>query len=146
MKKNIFLKNLYQIISFALVISIFIIFLLLGYFVSLNYENNNGWYLLLIAGVLIASYFIIGFYWIFQTVEIDEKGIKIKILGKNIRNVKWDNIIEIKYASVMRNPAYVLLIKNEKNINLDSRKSIKSAMIYYAPKAMKDKLNKNLTL
>ena len=66
MKKNIFLKNLYQIISFALVISIFIIFLLLGYFVSLNYENNNGWYLLLIAGVLIASYFIIGFYWIFQ--------------------------------------------------------------------------------
>ena len=146
MKKNIFLKNLYQIISFALVISIFIFFLLLGYFVSLNYENNNGWYLLLIAGVLIASYFIIGFYWIFQTVEIDEKGIKIKILGKNIRNVKWDNIIEIKYASVMRNPAYVLLIKNEKNINLDSRKSIKKAMIYYAPKAMKDKLNKNLTL
>ena len=146
MKKNIFLKNLYQIISFALVISIFIIFLLLGYFVSLNYENNNGWYLLLIAGVLIASYFIIGFYWIFQTVEIDEKGIKIKILGKNIRNVKWDDIIEFKYASVMRNPAYVLIIKNEKNINLDSRKSIKNAMIYYAPKAMKDKLNKNLTL
>lgn len=146
MKKNIFLKNLYQIISFALVISIFIFSLLLGYFVSLNYESNNGWYLLLIAGVLISFYFIIGFYWIFQIVEIDEKGIKIKILGKNIRNVKWDDIIEIKYASVMRNPAYVLLIKNEKNINLDSRKSIKNAMIYYAPKAMKDNLNKNLTL
>ena len=146
MKKNIFLKNLYQTISFALVISIFIFFLLLGYFASLDYESNNGWYLLLIAGALIASYFIIGFYWIFQIVEIDEKGIKIKILGKNIRNVGWDDIIEIKYESVMRNPAYVLLIKNEKNINLDSRKSIKNAMIYYAPKAMKDKLNKNLTL
>ena len=142
MKKIIFLKNLYQIISFALVISIFIIFLLLGYFASLNYENNNGWYLLLIAGVLIASYFIIGFYWIFQTVEIDEKGIKIKILGKNIRNVKWDNMIEIKYASVMRNPAYVISIGNEKNLNLDSRKSIKKAMIYYAPQVIKDKLNK----
>lgn len=143
MKKNVFLKNLYQIISFALVISIFIFFLLLGYFISLNYESNNGWYLLLIAGVLIASYFIIGFYWIFQIVEIDEKGIKIKILGKNIRNVKWDDIIEIKYASVMRNPAYVISIKNEKNINLDSRKSIKNAISYYAPEVMKDKLNKN---
>ena len=143
MKKNVFLKNLYQIISFALVISIFIFFLLLGYFISLNYESNNGWYLLLIAGVLIASYFKIGFYWIFQIVEIDEKGIKIKILWKNIRNVKWDDIIEIKYASVMRNPAYVISIKNEKNINLDSRKSIKNAISYYAPEVMKDKLNKN---
>ena len=142
MKKNIFLKNLYQTISYALVIAVFIFFLLLGYFSTLDYESNNGWYLLLIAGALIASYFIIGFYWIFQIVEIDEKGIKIKILGKNIRNVGWDDIIEIKYECVMRNPAYVLLIKNEKNINLDSRKSIKNAMIYYAPKAMEDKLKK----
>ena len=141
MKKNIFFKNLYQVISFSLVIFVFVLLLLSGYFASLNYESNNGWYLLLIAFSLIALYFIIGFYWIFQMVEIDEKGIEIKFFRKSIRTIKWDDVTEIKYTSVMRNPAYVLSIANARNLNLDSRKAIKNAIIYYSPKAMQDKWN-----
>ena len=142
MKKSTFIKNLYQIISCFLVIMVFVVSLLLGFFASLDSENNNGWYLLIIAFSLIVLFFIFGGYWIFQTVEIDAKGIKTKIFKKIIRSVSWDDITEIKYASVMRNPAYVLSIDNEKNLNLDSRKSIKKAMNYYAPKSIKDKLTK----
>ena len=82
MIKNKFYKNLYQTISFLVVIVIFIIFLLLGFVTSLNYENGNGWILLVISIFLMSLYFIIGFYWIFQKVEINTDGIKIKIFNK----------------------------------------------------------------
>ena len=142
MKNFKFIKNLYQVISCLFVIMVFVCFLLLGYIKSLDYPKNNGWYLLLVSFSLIVLFFITGFYWIFQTVEIDAEGIRTKIFRKSIRSINWDDITEIKYTCVMRNPAYVLLIKNEKNLNLDSRKSIKNAINYYAPQSIKDKLTK----
>lgn len=140
MIKNSFIKNLYQVISNFSVIMVFVGALLLGYLASLDYESGNGWYLLVIALALIVLFFGIGFYWIFQTVEIDEKGIRTKLFRKTIRNISWKNVTDIRYTSVARNPAYVISIANEKNLNLDARKSIKIAIGHYAPQTLKEKL------
>lgn len=140
MIKNTFIKNWYQVISYFLVIMVFVGILLLGYFASLDFESNNGWYLLVIALALIVLFFGIGFYWIFQTVEIDEKGVRTKLFRKTIRNVSWESITDIQCTSVARNPAYTISLENEKNLNLDARKSIKNAIGHYAPQALKEKL------
>ena len=77
MLKHKFYKNLFQTISYFSIIMIFEIFLLMGFFASLSYEHNFGWILLIISLSLIVLFFLIGFYWIFQMVYIDESGIKI---------------------------------------------------------------------
>lgn len=131
MKKNKFIKNLYQTISFLMVILVFASILIIGYITSLKYETNNGWILLLIAIVLILLYFVVGFFWIFQILIIDYEGIHVKLFRKTIRYVSWDSVVDINYENVMRNPAYVIKIKNAKNLNLDSRKAIKRVLEYY---------------
>ena len=132
--KNKFYKNLYQAVSFFSVIMILVFSLLLGFIESLNYEKNNGWILLTFAALLLILYFLIGFYWLFQKVEINNTGIKITLFHKILRNVAWKNIEEIKYTSFMRNPACVLKVKGEKNLNLDGRKAIKTVILYFANK------------
>ncbi len=140
MIKNTFIKNWYQVISYFLVIMVFVGILLLGYFASLDFESNNGWYLLVIALALIVLFFGIGFYWIFQTVEMDEKGIRTKLFRKTIRTVSWEKVTDIRYTGVARNSVYAISIENEKNLNLDARKSIKKAICHYAPQALKETL------
>ena len=137
MIKNKFYKNLYQTISFLVVIVIFIIFLLLGFVTSLNYENGNGWILLVISISLMSLYFIIGFYWIFQKVEINTDGIKIKIFNKIITKVNWDNIEKIELTSFMKNPAYVIITDESKKINLDCRKKIRDAIVHFGNENIK---------
>lgn len=137
MIKNKFYKNLYQTISFLVVIVIFIFFLLLGFVTSLNYENGNGWILLVISISLMSLYFIIGFYWIFQKVEINTDGIKIKIFNKIITKVNWDNIEKIELTSFMKNPAYVIITDESKKINLDCRKKIRDAIVHFGNENIK---------
>ena len=81
---------------------IFVFSLLMGFAASLNYEGGNGWILLALAISLIILYFCIGFYWIFQKVEISNNGIEITILKKAIQKIKWDDVDDIIYTSVMR--------------------------------------------
>ena len=130
--KHKFFKNLYQTVSWFLTICVLVFFLLFGYFESLSYGNNGqGWLLLVFTGSVMVLFFVIGFYWIFQTVEIDQTGITTKIFKKTIRKVDWNSVEDIRYSNVMRNPAYVLKIKNEKDLNLDCRKQIRRAIIYF---------------
>ncbi len=56
-----FYKNLFQTISYFSVVLVFEIFLLIGFFASLNYEHNFGWVLLIISLCLIILFFLIGF-------------------------------------------------------------------------------------
>lgn len=140
MVKNKFYKNLYQSISFFSVIMIFVFSLLMGFAASLNYEGGNGWILLALAISLIILYFCIGFYWIFQKVEISNNGIEITILKKVIQKIKWDDVDDIIYTSVMRNPAYVIIIKESKKINLDSRKKIKNAILHFGNEKIKEQI------
>lgn len=128
MLRNHFLKNLYQSLSYFSVILIFVFFLLIGFFESLNYESNFGWLLLLIAILLIILFFIIGFYWIFQKVIINENGIKIVFINKVIRKCKWEEIESIEEALVMKNPALIIKLIDGSKIRLDKRKSIIKAI------------------
>ena len=43
----------------------------------------------------------------------------------------WDDVADIQVKTVMRNPAYVLTVRDNKNLNLDKRKVIKTAISVY---------------
>ena len=132
MLKHKFYKNLFQTISYFSVIMIFEIFLLMGFFFSLKYEHNFGWILLIISLSLIVLYFLIGFYWIFQKVIINEQGIKIVLFIKTIKVCKWDEIDIIEEANIMRNPAIKIKIIDGTEIHLDKRKQIVKAIEIYS--------------
>lgn len=124
MVKHKFYKNLFQTISCFFGIIVFEIFLLIGFFASLSYERNFGWILLVISFALIALFFIIGFYWIFQKVSIDESGIKILFINKIIKEFKWKEIESIGNANILRNPAIRIKNFNGAEIHLNKRKKI----------------------
>ena len=132
MLKHKFYKNLFQTISYFSVIMIFEIFLLIGFFASLSYEQNFGWILLLVSLSLIALFFLIGFYWIFQMVYIDESGIKILFKSRIVKQLKWEEIDTIGEASIMRNPALKIKAFDGTEIHLDKRKQIVKAIEIYS--------------
>ena len=105
MLKNKFYKNLFNFVTFFAAVMILAIILLMDYFESLKHGKNMGWKLPIISLSLIALFFLIGFYWIFQKVIIDENGIKIIFINKVIRKHKWEEIVTIKEAYIKQNPA-----------------------------------------
>ena len=128
MIKNEFYKNLYQCIScFSGIIFTYLVCI----FGALQMGLNDGWIMLIAPSFFLVLYFSAGFYWIFQKVKIDESGIEITLLNKTIRKVKWENVERIQSGSFYCNPVYVLYIQNEKNLNLDERKAIKEAILFY---------------
>ena len=138
MLKHKFYKNLFQTISYFAVIMVFEILLLVGFFVSLSYGQNFGWILLIISLSLIVLFFLIGFYWIFQKVSIDESGIKIYFMNKIVKQLKWEEIDIIEEANIMRNPAIRIRALNGAQIHLDKRKKIiKVIEIYFQKKIVK---------
>ena len=138
MLKHKFYKNLFQTISCFAVIMVFEILLLVGFFVSLSYGQNFGWILLIISLSLIVLFFLIGFYWIFQKVSIDESGIKIYFMNKIVKQLKWEEIDIIEEANIMRNPAIRIKALNGTQIHLDKRKKIiKVIEIYFQKKIVK---------
>lgn len=138
MLKHKFYKNLFQTISYFAVIMVFEILLLVGFFASLSYGQNFGWILLIISLSLIVLFFLIGFYWIFQKVSIDEGGIKIYFMNKIVKQLKWEEIDIIEEANIMRNPAIRIKALNGTQIHLDKRKKIiKVIEIYYQKKIVK---------
>ena len=124
MLKHKFYKNLFQTISYFAVIMVFEILLLVGFFASLSYGQNFGWILLIISLSLIVLFFLIGFYWIFQKVSIDEGGIKIYFMNKIVKQLKWEEIDIIEEANIMRNPAIRIKALNGTQIHLDKRKKL----------------------
>ncbi len=124
MKKNKFYKNLFKSVSYFSAIMLLVFCLLLGFFESLNYGKNYGWILLIISALLIILFFLIGFYWIFQKVIIDENGIKIVFKNKVINNHKWDEIVSIKKVDLFRCRALEIKFVDGSKIHLDDRKSI----------------------
>ena len=113
---------------------IFEIFLLIGFFASLSYGQNFGWILLIISISLIVLFFLIGFYWIFQRVSIDENGIRIWFMNKIVKQLKWEEIDTIEEANIMRNPALRIKAFDGSEIHLDSRKNIVKVIEIYSKK------------
>lgn len=131
MVKNRFCKNLFQVISWGISCIVLILALLGGYVMSLQSGADSGWILLAFTASIVLLFFAIGFYWIFQTVEINNEGIQVKIFQKIIRTVTWSDVISIEEKIVMKNPAYVLAVQNQARLNLDKRKKIQLAIIHY---------------
>ena len=84
MIKNKFFKNLFQLLSALGGILIVYIPCIFGYIESIKYESDLGWIMLVAPLSLFILYFLIGFYWIFQKVIIDDNGIRIILINKII--------------------------------------------------------------
>jgi len=89
---------------------------------------------LIISLSLIVLFFLIGFYWIFQKVLIDESGIKILFINKIIKQFEWKEIDTIEETNFMRNPAIKIKNFNGLEIHLDKRKSIIKVIEKYSKK------------
>lgn len=136
MVKNRFIKNLFQSISWGVSCFVLITAILAGYFASLQYGSSNSWILLAFAVGIVLLFFLIGFYWIFQTIEIDQQGIYVRILQKTIRTIYWTDVVNIEAKTVMKNPAYVVTVRGQTHLNLDRRKKIRNAISQYCDKIM----------
>ncbi len=137
MLKNTFYKNFYQsICCFVSILFIDLIFLI-AYIDTLKYGRDIGWFCLICSVGLTASFFIFGFYFIFQKVIIDEQGIKIILIHKLMREHKWEEIEDIEKANIMKNPALRIRLVSGSEIHLDNRKSIIKAIESYSQKTVK---------
>lgn len=132
MIQNKFIKNLYHTLSSLTPVVIIDFALLWGFYRSLSFENNYGIWLLIFAVLLLVGFFTFGFYFIFQTVIINEHGIQINLLSHRIRFVPWSEVEGICLTNRNRNPVYLLTIKNGANLLLDGRKKIKKALVHYS--------------
>ena len=134
MLKNKFYKNLFQSLSALGGILIVYIPCIFGYIESIKYESDLGWIMLVSPLSLFILYFLIGFYWIFQIVIIDDNGIRIILINKIIKECKWYEIDIIEEANIMKNPAIRIKNVDGTEIHLDKRKSIIKALEKYSKK------------
>ena len=134
MLKNKFYKNLFQSLSALGGILIVYIPCIFGYIESIKYESDLGWILLVAPLSLFILYFLLGFYWIFQKVIIDDNGIRIILINKIIKECKWYEIDIIEEANIMKNPAIRIKNVDGTEIHLDKRKSIIKALEKYSKK------------
>jgi hypothetical protein len=134
MIKNKFFKNLFQSLSALGGILIVYIPCIFGYIESIKYGSDLGWIMLVAPLSLFILYFLIGFYWIFQKVIIDDNGIRIILINKIIKECKWYEIDIIEEANIMRNPAIRIKNIDGTEIHLDKRKSIIQALEKYSKK------------
>ena len=134
MLKHKFYKNLFQSLSVLGAILIVYIPCIFGYVASLKYESDLGWILLVAPLSLFVLFFLIGFYWIFQKVIIDDNGIRIILINKITKECKWYEIDIIEEANIMKNPAIRIKNVDGTEIHLDKRKSIIQALEKYSKK------------
>lgn len=134
MIKNKFFKNLFQSLSALGGILIVYIPCIFGYIESIKYESDLGWIMLVAPLSLFILYFLIGFYWIFQKVIIDDNGIRIILINKIIKECKWYEIDIIEEANIMKNPAIRIKNVDGTEIHLDKRKSIIQVLEKYSKK------------
>ena len=137
MLKQKFFKNLFQSLSALGGILIVYIPCIFGYIESIKYESDLGWIMLVAPLSLFILYFLIGFYWIFQKVIIDDNGIRIILINKIIKECKWHEIDVIEEANIMKNPAINIKNIDGTEIHLDKRKSIIKVIEIYSQKKIK---------
>ena len=134
MLKNKFYKNLFQSLSALGGILIVYIPCIFGYIESIKFGSDLGWIMLVAPLSLFILYFLIGFYWIFQKVIIDDNGIRITLINKIIKECKWYEIDIIEEANIMKNTAIKIKLIDGSEIHLDKRKSILQALEKYSKK------------
>ena len=121
------IKNLYQTLSALAAVAIIDLALLAGFIFSLFKEQPNyGW-----IALVIILYFIIGFYWIFQTVVIDEKGIRVKFFNKTLKEFDIKDIECFAIGNKYRNTIIAIQRKDGARLNIDKRKKALECLKFY---------------
>ena len=125
-------KNLFQTISAFISVAFIDVVLLVGYIYSLFQEQPNyGWIILIIIGALPLLFVIIGFYWIFQKVIIDENGVRVMFMNTLLHCYHYYEIEKYEYSNVMRNPSITIIMKDGKRLNIDRRKKAIDCLNFY---------------
>lgn len=136
--KQKFWKNLFQGLStFGAVM----VFEIIGVFFLIASPPHNVLIVTILAmSGLFISFFIIGFYWLFQKVEITETGIKILFLSKTLRHIEWEQIEHHQYSNRFKNHEIKIIVKDEKPLFLDYRKRILELLQLYSSKKSRSNL------
>lgn len=125
-------KNLFQTISTFISIAFIDVVLLVGYIYSLFQEQPNyGWIILIFIGALPLLFVIIGFYWIFQKVIIDENGVRVMFMNTLLHYYHYYEIEKYEFSNVMRNPSITIIMKDGKRLNIDRRKKAIDCLNFY---------------
>lgn len=125
--RYVFLKNFIELASTFVSVLILDLILFMGVIFVFPIFYIFLW-IMFGVGVITLLYIFIGFYWLFQTVTIDDSGISIYFFHKVIRKVSWKEIESIEKCSHLTNPALRLIVHNQKPLFLDRRKKIISAI------------------
>lgn len=81
-------------------------------------------------------YFLIGFYWVFQKVSINDEGIQFYLWNKKIRGLSWDSVEHIT-INELRIKTYLIKEKGKNRYyNIDATKKIELLINNYAPKEL----------
>jgi len=134
--KNTFWKNLFLSLSSLGMIALFELIISGILFICPILEIKLIIAISMMGGLI--AFFAIGFYWIFQTVVIDELGICTKLFVKRIRNISWEKVESIEISNRFRSPEIKINIKDEKPLYLDQRKAIVSLINRYKPNIDKE--------
>lgn len=130
-----YFKNSLMNLVFGIIIIMYLLFIIPICFVF-EFETHVM-LLTLIGGISpFILYFIVGFYWVFQSISIDEAGISFYLLRRKLADIKWDEIesIELKYFKIGH---YSIKLKNKnKYYNFNATKKLKSLMESHAPKEL----------
>lgn len=132
-----FFKNLFFTVCYVGVLLFLYVMMLIFLWAEIKDEYiRNGAIFLISIAILgpIVLYFVLGFFWVFQTVVISETGIRLMILKKTKKEYKWESIEEIRESNDMRNPTYAIVNVDEEVMHLDRRKKIKRAIEEYYQK------------
>ena len=135
-----FVKNLFQVVTWVGAELIYILPFFLGIFIT--DDKIDRAFCLIFVPVIVIVTFLIEFYWIFQFVVIDEYGLSLFFLKKKIKQINWENVLSVEKTCINRHSYYSFTIKDEKNFNVNCRKSIKIAVLHYAPQNIKEDILK----
>ena len=81
-------------------------------------------------------YFLIGFYWAFQKITINDEGIQFYLLNKKIRKLSWDSVEHIT-INKLKLKTYLIKEKGKNRYyNIDATKKIELLINNYAPKEL----------
>lgn len=81
-------------------------------------------------------YFLVGFYWVFQTVSIESFGIVFYLCKKKIIEIPWNEIQNITISNYKVTTYSVKMKEKNKYYSFDSTKEIEVLMEKYAPKEL----------
>ncbi len=125
------LKNSCKNLLFLLLSIIYTAIIMLIYFLF-ELPQNVFIIALIISLSPFLIYYGVGFYWVFQTVLIDEKGITFYLFRKKLISFLWEEIERISIQKYKISSYLIKIHNSNKYYSIDLTKKIKYLMEKYA--------------